>query len=482
MYGDCGRAHCRYIEESNVAFVEPVTVVRNGKRGRPQKVLNPTFVAEAMSSSRKITVTQLAKLMGISRPTLFKHLRANNLDALVRSFRASKPDSGLGYLVGFLRRHGLRVQRRRVYSFIHPVDGLGRALRQRRGIKRQDYRVSRAHALWHVDGHHKLILWEIVIHGFVDGYSRTVTALRASTNNRATTVLEVFLEAVGEYGLPSRVRGDHGAENKKVPVYMIITQGLGRASFMWGSSTHNTRIERLWVEAVHGLERSNPHHLWLLHLLLLDFINDDSEDFRAEWNLHPISGEGHGQTPHDLCFTGQVEKGVYMTEYPNIHPSILQRYYGVHGRVVERQPGETGADDEHVPAPSTGGADDDASDLASDDELVRQVEDAQAENFHHEPVAVPKHASPFEDDETTQLSHDALGAAEELEFVPRGFGLLREEWEEGVYPSYEILRSGRRGGKELRVALPDPIWRPRAERWGRALAILNEISYINEHA
>jgi hypothetical protein len=62
-----------------------------------------------------------------------------------------------------------------------------------------------------------------------------VTALRASTNNKATTVLDVFLEAVREYGLPSRVRGDRGAENKKVSVYMILTRGLGRASFMWGS-------------------------------------------------------------------------------------------------------------------------------------------------------------------------------------------------------------------------------------------------------
>ncbi|KAJ6626523.1 hypothetical protein B0H10DRAFT_1764408, partial [Mycena sp. CBHHK59/15] len=67
---------------------------------------------------------KLAKLMGISRPTLIKHLKANGvlykftgmsrleLDALVKSFRTAKPDSGIRYLIGFLRHRGLRLQKR----------------------------------------------------------------------------------------------------------------------------------------------------------------------------------------------------------------------------------------------------------------------------------------------------------------------------------------------------------------------------------
>lgn len=162
-------------------------MARTGKRGRPRKQLNPQFVAEALASHRKITLTKLAQIMGIGRRTLTRHLQAHGLlykftdlsktelDALVRTFRTAKPDSGLRYLIGFLRRHGLRVQKRRVYSSVHRVDGLGRILRQRHIIKRQQYQVSRLHALWHVDGHHKLILWGFVIHGFIDGYSRTVS-------------------------------------------------------------------------------------------------------------------------------------------------------------------------------------------------------------------------------------------------------------------------------------------------------------------
>ncbi|KAJ7847591.1 hypothetical protein B0H14DRAFT_3675428, partial [Mycena olivaceomarginata] len=40
-----------------------------------------------------------------------------------------------------------------------------------------------------------LIRWGIVIHGFIDGYSRLITGLRASDNNRVQTVLDVFLAA-----------------------------------------------------------------------------------------------------------------------------------------------------------------------------------------------------------------------------------------------------------------------------------------------
>ncbi|KAJ6448518.1 hypothetical protein C8R45DRAFT_761396, partial [Mycena sanguinolenta] len=40
-----------------------------------------------------------------------------------------------------------------------------------------------------------LIRWGIVIHGFIDGYSHLITGLRASNNNRGSTVLLLFLDA-----------------------------------------------------------------------------------------------------------------------------------------------------------------------------------------------------------------------------------------------------------------------------------------------
>jgi hypothetical protein len=69
---------------------------------------------------------------------------------------------------------------------------------------------------------------------FCSPHDPQVTGLRASSNNRAATVLELFLDAVGEYGHPSRVRGDRGGENVDTAVYMIVVRGPRRASFIWG--------------------------------------------------------------------------------------------------------------------------------------------------------------------------------------------------------------------------------------------------------
>ncbi|KAJ7718182.1 hypothetical protein B0H14DRAFT_2303534, partial [Mycena olivaceomarginata] len=66
----------------------------------------------------------------------------------------------------------LRVQKRWVYCSVRRVDGIGRILRQRHVFRAGKYQVLRPHALWHIDGPHKLILWGIVIHGIVDGFSR----------------------------------------------------------------------------------------------------------------------------------------------------------------------------------------------------------------------------------------------------------------------------------------------------------------------
>ena len=81
-----------------------------------------------------------------------------------------------------------------------------------------------------------LIRWKIVIHAFIDGFSRFVLGILASTNNRASTVLQLFEDISHVFGYPSRVRGDHGTENLLVAAKMEEVRGVGRGSYICGRS------------------------------------------------------------------------------------------------------------------------------------------------------------------------------------------------------------------------------------------------------
>lgn len=179
-------------ESGHITPIKPVTLSHNGRRGRPRKEINPTFLQEAFKSTRRIKVQELARKLKVHPQTLESRLQENNidykfsaitdidLDQLVLEFRQHSPNAGIRYLTGYLRRKGLRLQKRRITASLARVDKLGSSLRRRRRaeIPRRPYKVSRPNALWHIDGHHKLILWGFVIHGVVDGYTRMVHAFR----------------------------------------------------------------------------------------------------------------------------------------------------------------------------------------------------------------------------------------------------------------------------------------------------------------
>ena len=99
----------------------------------------------------------------------------NDLDLLVHHFCGIKPQSGLCHLSGSLRHHGLQIQHHHIAESLHLVDPLGRVLHHCTAILCQHYHVSHPNALWHIDGHHKMIHWGIVIHGIVDGHCSTVS-------------------------------------------------------------------------------------------------------------------------------------------------------------------------------------------------------------------------------------------------------------------------------------------------------------------
>ena len=162
----------------------------------------------------------------------------------MREFKERFPRAGEAVVKGHLESVGIHVQRAKIREVIWRVSG------HQGGptppICRRTYSVPGPNSLWHIDGNHKLIHWRLVIHGGIDGFSRLITYLTCSNNNRSETVLEQFISATDEYGVPSRVRSDYGGENIQVWRFMEEVRSEGRSSYIAGSSTHNTRIERLW--------------------------------------------------------------------------------------------------------------------------------------------------------------------------------------------------------------------------------------------
>jgi hypothetical protein len=175
--------------DSNITVPQHIHTSRTRKRGRPRKNISPEVLHDAFQRGRSIPTTVLASILGIDRKTLrarknemgidsgFDEISDNDLDNLVREYRQENPAGGRGYVIGRLRAvHLLRIQQHRVSDSMNRIDRLGQAMKQRVGKKKEPkvYQVPRPNALWHIDGHHKLIAWGIVIHGVADGYSRMV--------------------------------------------------------------------------------------------------------------------------------------------------------------------------------------------------------------------------------------------------------------------------------------------------------------------
>ncbi|KAK1223937.1 hypothetical protein PQX77_013176 [Marasmius sp. AFHP31] len=253
-------------------------------------------------------------------------LTDQELDKLLCQILQNFPSFGRRMLTGHLRYLGHDLPRERIRDSFERVQGMP-AWMITRPLARRPYRVAGPNALWHHDGQHGSIHWRIVIHGFVDGHSRMVTGIRASDNNRPDTVVTLFHRARLVHGTPSRIRGDHGTENLHVAEWMEANFGVERGSYIWGRSVHNIRIERLWRDVTRGfgakwkvffqdleimadLRPNWDAHIWLLHYLFLDAINEDAIEWAETWNHHTVTIRGGtDQSPREMFFFGQLENG-----------------------------------------------------------------------------------------------------------------------------------------------------------------------------
>ncbi|KAF9642920.1 hypothetical protein BDM02DRAFT_3192471 [Thelephora ganbajun] len=318
-----------------------------------------------------------------------------------------------------------------------------------------------------------------------------------------------------DFGCPYRIRGDKGLENIDLCTWMIMFQGPNRASFMWGKSTHNTRIERLWLESGqhfargwraffthleqhHSLERDNPHHIWLLHTLFLEDIQHDCDEFCLDWNSHPLSGKGQNMSPLDIWLLGQTQHGIY-DEAGSVDPALLHRYYGAAiPHANDRSNGNSSNDMDSDSDPTSNSDSDSTSDSGGDptsdsdgdssndedhevevelgdgniqswQEIARVIASAQRCNIRHDTAKVASSAMPFESRGDMQAYILALHNALASNKYPTGFGLNME------YNSVVSYKTGH-SSKLLTIPLPYEVWFPHIVIWCKALDLLKHLS------
>ncbi len=340
------------MECTKYGSVKPVKTRREGDYPKfeiPKEVLE-SFLDE------DFLVSEIATMFSVSESTIYRRMRSyglskldfseisdQQLDSNVSRIVKDFPFCGENMIKQLLLGKGIKVQRARMRDSIHRVDSQGVANRRKRRLQRRVYNVKGPNHLWHVDTNHKLVRWNFVIVGGIDGFSRLPVMLVCTNNNKADTLLNCFLTALNEYGLPSRVRTDKGLENVRIADYMIEKRGADRGSIITGRSTHNQRIERLWRDVFQGvlsfyyhlfyfledenfLDPLNINHIAALHRTYLHEINSKLQIWQRAWANHTMRTTK--TSPLRLWIAGQAQNPVGL----DIPPDDLNQY-GVEGEI-----------------------------------------------------------------------------------------------------------------------------------------------------
>jgi len=98
----------------------------------------------------------------------------------------------------------------------------------------------------------------------------------------------MFLDAILAYEIPSRVRGDHGGENRDVAILMVLLCGLHCTSYMLGSSMSGDTLDLALSEVPPLLVLPEP--LELARPSLFSYVHSSYTPyhFRTSGTLEPI--------------------------------------------------------------------------------------------------------------------------------------------------------------------------------------------------
>lgn len=167
-----------------------------------------------------------------------------------------------------------------------------------------------------------------------------------------------------------------------------------------------------------------------------------------------------------MRFIGQLQGGIY-DDCQGVPEHVIEQFYGTHGNAIIRSSHQTGAG--HPP-------DEDGDEDWVDVDEAAETSFAGQEtlnNVYVSPVPVPRHQSPFTEDERVLFDAGLFRIRNEGR-IPLGYGAHPSEWP-FPYPPFEDIPVGRVRGSTVRISLPNSIWLSRSQLWAQALYLLTYI-------
>lgn len=230
------------------------------------------------------------------------------------------------------QRHQVIVPHHTVRSILRQMDPAAVLARRQHRLQRRTYTSRGPNDMWHIDGYDKLRPYGILISGCIDGYSRRIIWLKASSSNhRPGLIARYFLDSVQQLGgHPARVRTDCGTENNTVAAIQCLVVG-DTAAHIYGTSPGNQRIEawwaffrryriQWWIELFENLVSFGAFHpgcekeVECLRYCFMNIIQTDLNAVRHHWNTHRIRPSAGARCP-----PGVPDELFYIPEPPAVN-------------------------------------------------------------------------------------------------------------------------------------------------------------------
>lgn len=152
------------------------SIVLDGNVGRPSFDI-PLSQLQYLIDNR-FSVPQIAQMMNVSVSTIRRRMSVYNLyiqdtysvlsdeelDVIVTTKQQEFPNWGNRQMYGYLISRNIRVQFHRVRESQSRVDPEGSIMRRLQYLHRRSYSIPGPQHLWHIDGHHKLIRYILLLY------------------------------------------------------------------------------------------------------------------------------------------------------------------------------------------------------------------------------------------------------------------------------------------------------------------------------